>query len=80
MARPFEPNSNSSYMKADIFQRKMARHDGRNSNLEFIPSESIDPVAIFEVLEEWEHQLTHSDFNKIKEPSKPEPATKEPKP
>ena len=45
---------------------KMARRGGSGSNPPDSPLESIDPAALFEVLEEWEHQLSHSDLSKIK--------------
>ena len=46
----------------------MARLEGETSNAPTNDSKAIDTNSLFEVLEQWERQLTHSDLNQKTNP------------
>ena len=62
LAHPFEHSSNSCLNEGDNFLKKMARPGGETSN------------ELFEVLEDWDHQLQHINFDKFEDkPEEPQP-------
>jgi hypothetical protein len=62
------PKAEPSSGRAEREQKeKMARPEGETSNAPDCSSQHIDTAQLFEVLADWEHQLTHSDFKQVRE-------------